>query len=250
MSEAKPQRIQSIDALRGLCVVLMCIHHLLYDLAAFLGAPWWLFTNPVFDILHYVFAGCFILLSGVSSRFSRSNIKRGIKVIAVALALTLVTWLGDRLAAAFMGGELGILIVFGVLHLLGFCMLFYGLTRKLWDRIPDWLMPALCVLLVVLTAKCTNGGYLTEKPWLFIFGFTTETFYSADYFPILPWVFVFLLGTWLGGKIRAGKLPEAFYTARFPFFPKVGRHALLIYILHQPILAGICFLIGWIFGIL
>ena len=118
MSEAKmpkasaKERIQSIDALRGLAVVLMVIHHFLYDLCAFLGAPWWLFTNPVFDILHYVFAGLFILLSGVSSRFSRSNIKRGLKVIAVALALTLVTWLGDRLSAKFMGGELGILIVF------------------------------------------------------------------------------------------------------------------------------------------
>ena len=250
MNTSRPERIQSIDALRGLCVVLMCIHHLLYDLAAFLGAPWWLFTNPVFDVLHYTFAGCFILQTAVSSRFSRSNIKRGLKVIAVALALTLVTWLGDRLSAKYMGGELGILIVFGVLHLLGICMLFYGLTRKLWDILPDWLMPAFCVLQIVLTAKCADGVCSTSVPWLFPFGFITESFYSADYFPLLPWIFVFLLGTWLGGKIRAGKLPARFYTARFPFFPKVGRHALLIYILHQPILAGLCLLIGWIFGIL
>ena len=86
MSRPAGERIQSIDALRGLCVVLMCIHHLLYDLAAFLGAPWWLFDNPVFRILHYIFAGCFIFLSGLSSRFSRSNTKRGLKVIAIALA--------------------------------------------------------------------------------------------------------------------------------------------------------------------
>ena len=249
MSESKPERIQSIDALRGLCVVLMCIHHLLYDLAAFLGAPWWLFTNPVFDVLHYLFAGCFILLSGVSSRFSRSNIKRGCKVIAIALGLTLVTWLGDMLAAKLMGEELGILIVFGVLHLLGFCMLFYGLTRKLWDRLPDWLMPPLCVILVILTARFTNGVYFASAPWLFPFGFLSEGFYSADYFPILPWVFVFQLGTWVGEKIRTGKFPKKFYTARYPFFPAVGRHALLIYILHQPILAGFCLLIGAIFGI-
>ena len=68
MSSYSGGRIQAIDALRGLCVVLMCCHHFLYDLAAFLGAPWWIFTNPVLDVLHYFFAGCFILLSGVSSR--------------------------------------------------------------------------------------------------------------------------------------------------------------------------------------
>ena len=67
MTEGKPERIQSIDALRGFCVLLMCVHHLLYDLAAFLGAPWWILTNPVFETLHYLFAGCFSLLSGVSS---------------------------------------------------------------------------------------------------------------------------------------------------------------------------------------
>lgn len=250
MTSPKRERIQSIDALRGLCVVLMCIHHLLYDLAAFLGAPWWIFTNPVLDVLHYLFAGCFVLLSGVSSRFSRSNVKRGLKVIGVALALTLATWAGDRLALRILGWEPGILIVFGVLHMLGFCMLFYGLTRLLWDRLPDWAAVSLYTVLTVLTARLADGVYVTECRWLFPVGLLREGFYSADYFPIVPWVFVFLFGTWLGGKVREHKLPEWVYTAKFHFFPKVGRHALLIYILHQPILAGLTLLVGAILGIL
>lgn len=243
-------RIQSIDALRGLCVVLMCAHHLLYDLAAFLGAPWWIFTNPVLDVLHYVFAGCFILLSGVSSRFSHSNVLRGLKVLGIALALSLVTWLGDRLGERLLGETPGIFIQFGVLHLLGFCMLFYGLTHKLWDRLPDWLAPALYLLLTVLTAFLTNGAYVTESRWLFPLGLLYEGFASADFFPILPWLFVFLLGTWAGDKVRAGKLPGWFYRFSPPFFPAVGRRALLIYVLHQPVLAGLTLLVGVIFGIL
>ena len=135
MSSYTGGRIRAIDALRGLCVVLMCGHHLLYDLAAFLGAPWWIFTNPVLDVLHYIFAGCFILLSGVSSRFSRSNLRRGGKLLAVALAFTLVTWLGDLLGERLLGQKPGILIVFGVLHMLAVCMLFYGLTRRFWDKL-------------------------------------------------------------------------------------------------------------------
>ena len=250
MSDAKPERIQSIDALRGLCVLLMCVHHLLFDLAAFLGAPWWLYENPVFSVLQYIVAGCFILLSGVSSRFSRSNIRRGLRVIAVALALTLVTWLGDRIAARLTGNSIGLTIFFGVLHMLGFSMLFYGSTRKLWDRLPDWAAPILYVLGIVLTGRCAAGIRGTAIPWLFPFGFITEKFFSGDYYPILPWLFVFLLGAWAGEKIRLRKLPERFYTARFRFFPVLGRHALLIYILHQPILGGLALLIGRVFGIL
>lgn len=81
----RPARIELMDALRGLAVCLMVLHHFLYDLCEFLGAPWWLFTNPVFDVLHYFFAGLFIFLSGISSDFSRSNLKRGAKAMALAL---------------------------------------------------------------------------------------------------------------------------------------------------------------------
>ena len=250
MSSYAGGRIRAMDALRGLCVVLMCFHHFFYDLAAFLGAPWWIFNNPVFNVLHYLFAGCFILLSGVSSRFSRSNLRRGAKLLAIALALTAVTWAGDHFGEKLLGEAPGVLIVFGVLHMLAVCMLFYGLTRRLWDRLPDWVMTVFCVLGAVLTAKLANGVTIREPGWLFPFGFVTASFYSADYFPMFPWLFVFLFGSWLGGKIREGKLPEGFYTFDAPFFPGVGRHALLIYILHQPVLLLLTLAIGAILGIL
>jgi uncharacterized membrane protein len=243
-------RIQAMDALRGLCVVLMCAHHFLYDLAAFLHAPWWIFTNPVLDVLHWFFAGCFILLSGVSSRFSRSNVRRGVKVLAIALALTAVTLLGEWGARRFLGEKVDIRILFGVLHMLGVCMVVYGLTRRLWDRLPDWVMIVFCVLGTVLTARLAPGVQIPGPEWLFPVGFFTENFFSADYFPMFPWLFVFLFGTWLGGKIREGKLPERFYTYSVPFFPGVGRHALLIYVVHQPVLLLLTLGIGAIFGIL
>ena len=143
-----------------------------------------------------------------------------------------------------------VLIVCGVLHMLAVCMLFYGFTHRFWDRLPDWVMILFCVLATVLTARLANGVLIDGPEWLFPFGFIAEGFYSADYFPLFPWLFVFLFGTWLGEKIRAGKLPEGFYTYRVPLFPAVGRHALLIYILHQPVLLLITLGIGAIFGIL
>ena len=250
MIPGKPARIQSIDALRGFCVTLMCVHHLLYDLCAFLGAPWWLFTNPVLDVAHEIVAGIFILLSGISSRFSRSNLRRGGKLFGIALVMTGVTLLIDRFALVWFGEDMGTRILFGVLHLLGFCMLFYGLTGKLWDRLPGKIAVPLYIVLTALTARAAKGHWVISAKWLFPLGFVFPGFYSGDYFPILPWLFVFLLGTWVGGKIREGKLPDRFYTAQFPFFPKVGRHALLIYLAHQPVLAGLVWLIGAVCGIL
>jgi hypothetical protein len=59
----------------------------------------------------------------VSSRFSASNIKRGLKALALSVGITVVTYF------------IGMPIWFGVLHLLGFSMVFYGLTFKFWDFI-------------------------------------------------------------------------------------------------------------------
>ena len=226
------KRIEIIDALRGIAVVLMVIHHLLYNCAAFLGAPWWLFTNPVFDVLHYIFAGLFIFLSGVSSRFSRSNIKRGLIAIAISAVISAVTYIMDMP------------IWFGVLHLLGFSMLFFGLTRKLWDLIPKKAAPVLYIVLIVAGALATaylrpTSEYVALRGSLWILGWSQPGFISYDYFPLLPWLPVFLLGTWAGIYIAENKLPVWFYEAKIPVFPKIGRKALIVYVLHQPVLYGL-----------
>jgi len=244
--ETSKKRIEIIDGLRGLAVVMMVIHHMLYNLAAFLGAPWWVFTNPVFDFLQYIFIGLFLFLSGVSSRFSRSNVKRGLIAIALAIGISVVTYI------------MGMPIWFGILHLLGICMVFFGLTRKLWDLIPRIASPIIFIPLIVASALARAQLALTSEslkvrnllailgwPQLDKFDVTllpwheAFVFVSFDYQPLLPWLFVFLLGTWAGIYIRERKLPESFYEKKVPFFPIVGRKALVIYVLHQPVMYAI-----------
>ncbi|MDR2531082.1 MAG: DUF1624 domain-containing protein [Oscillospiraceae bacterium] len=206
-------RIRLIDALRGLSILLMVVHHALYDAAAFLGAPWWLFSNVVFDYLHLVFAGTFIMLAGVSSRFSRSNVKRGLKTLVCAAVVTAVSW------------QVSLPIWFGILHLMAFCMLFYGLLRRWLDRVPHWAWVALWAtsLYVLDVAPILPGLDIA----------------SADWFPPLPWMFIFLLGTSVGAAIRDRKFPQWFYTFDVPVLPVIGRYTLWIYMLHQPVLYGI-----------
>jgi len=237
--ESSRRRIEIIDALRGLSVVLMVIHHLLYNIWQFLGGPSWLFTNPVFDILHYIFAGLFILLSGVSSRFSHDNIKRGAIVAVFAVIITYVTV-----------RVINMPIWFGILHLLGFSMLFYGLTQKLWNIIPKFIAPVLYIAGIVFSVIVLNNYALTSdivwiRDGLWILGWRQTGYSSRDYFPILPWIFVFLLGTSAGWYIRERKLPPRFYSIKPLFFPAVGRKALLIYLLHQPVLYGLTML--WLY---
>jgi uncharacterized membrane protein len=233
MSTNPKKRIDLIDGLRGLSVILMVFHHLFYDLVEFMNAPVWLFSNPVFNVLHYFFAGTFIFLSGLSSQLSRSNIKRGLKVIGIALLITAVTVLMDKFV--LLATEMQIL--FGILHLLGFCMVFYGLTRKFWDGIPHVAAPILYIALLVGSALLVKN-ISSENPYIWMFGWYTDGFYSSDYFPILPWVFVFLLGTWAGYYVKENRLPAWFYEQRVPLLPAVGRKSLLIYVLHQPALYG------------
>lgn len=228
---APRKRIDLMDAARGLAVILMVIHHFLYDLVEFLGAPGWLFSNPVFDLLHYIFAGLFICLSGVSSRFSRSNLARGIKVFAIAMVISLVTWFMDMP------------VRFGVLHLLGFCMIFYGVIRKVRGPEVYAFEPVLYILLLVGSALAVEHIAIDSRH-LWMFGWTYPGFYSSDYFPIFPWLFVFLFGTWAGKHIRDGKLPGWFYTTKVRVLPAVGKKALWIYVIHQPVLYGITMLLS------
>ena len=230
--EDKKKRIEIIDALRGFAITLMVIHHALYNLAVFLDAPWWLYRNPVFNVLQAFFIGLFIIISGISSRFSRGNVERGAIVFVIAMLITYVTV------------RMEMPIYFGILHLLSFLMIFYGLTRKLWDNIPGKIAPF--IYLVLITSAILARVYLSptsENPvisdFLSVLGWYQQGFINFDKQVILPWIFIFLFGTWIGEYIRDGKFPDWFYKIKVPFFPFVGRNALLIYVLHQPVLFGI-----------
>lgn len=229
------RRIELLDAVRGFCIIIMILHHTVFDLVTMLNAPSWLFYNPVIHYLQYFFAGVFILISGISSRFSQSNIKRGFKVMLAALVITVVTWRFDMI------------VVFGILHFLGVSMVFYGLTNKLWDKINGIAAPLIYVALIVISAVLLNLLNPVKVTWLWALGLWSSGFYSGDYFPIFPWIFVFLLGTWLGKVIKDGMLPSWFYSYKPPLLPQIGRKSLLIYMLHQPVILGVLMLLKWFF---
>ena len=219
------KRIWELDALRGICLLGMVVIHILFDLRISLPQPLRLLQD---------WGGCaFLLLSGVCVTLGHRPIRRGLVVLGCGMLCTLVTW--GMHAFGFASGKM--IIWFGVLHCLGACMLLWPLFSR--SSVP--LLGALAGTFVVLGFFLE--GLLLPFPWLIPLGIRYPGFVSADYFPLLPYLGFFLLGAVVGRTLYANKqslFPNVRPT-RFLCF--CGRHSLIIYLLHQPILFGILWLI-------
>lgn len=231
------KRIWELDALRGLCVLGMVIVHFIYDLVELYGLVKWEYP-PLFSFVQQWGGVLFLLISGISVTLGSHHIRRGLLVFACGLAVSAVTY--GMYFFGFTGK--GIVIYFGVLHCLGACMLLWAVFR----RLPHWALALTGAVLVGV------GLYLrtlpgVSFPWLLALGLPWEGFASSDYFPLLPYLGFFLMGSALGKSVYRKKeslLPRV--NAQNPvirFFLLWGKHSLLIYMLHQPVLSGIFFLI-------
>lgn len=253
-------RIWELDFIRGFCILLMIIDHTLYDLAFIFKDIWfeqkafgfwyWLcnlaktgyFTWILRNIIWGIAVFLFIFISGISCSFSHSNLKRGIRLAVVSILLTAFTWGMDW----FMGQHNQYIICFGILHMLATSILLYCLLSRL-GQIPMFLIGVFAIVI---------GIYFSYNPleasvgYLAVLVHTTGGFYSADYFPLLPWFGYFLIGATLGPLL---------YQDRCSFFPQhgkegwmrpilfTGRHSLIFYLLHQPVIYALLTLIGLIF---
>ncbi len=230
------KRIWELDALRGLFVLCVVFIHLMYDLTDLYNLidleypPIYLFIQNWGGVL-------FLLISGICVTLGSHCIRRGILVFLCGMAITAVTagmyFLG-------MAGQ-GIIIYFGVLHCLGICMLLWPLFRKL----PLWALAAVGIVLTVAGLLLQN--FPVSHNYLMPLGLASSTFVTADYFPLLPNLGFFLLGASLGKTLYRKKqslLPNV-NPEIFPlrFLRLCGKHSLWIYLLHQPILSGIFWLV-------
>ena len=224
----RTSRIWELDALRGMMILIVVFIHLCFDLDYFLGID--VVKNPVIQYCMDHFGTTFVMLSGLSATIGRRSFRRGLQVFGCGMAITVVT-LGMYLLGM---ADQAIIIRFGVLHLLGICMMVWPLFR----RLPFRVLGVLGVLIVCL------GGYLSlirvESHWLFPLGLLYAGFSSGDYFPIFPYLGWFLLGSCIGSRIYKEKrslLPK-FPADNFviKFFRFCGKHSLWIYLIHQPVL--------------
>ena len=237
-------RLWPADALRGLALLNMLAYHAMYDWVYLFGhaSAWYDIWSPGCHVWQQYICWSFLLLSGFSFSLSRRPLKNGMVVTGCSLVLTLVT-------VVAMPEES---IWFGVLHLLGCAMLLTCLLRPALEKIPPAAGLAGSTVLFLLTNQVPYGALgfetlrfaqlpasLYARNW-FALGFPDLTvFSSSDYFPLIPWLFLYWTGYFFGRRFwpalrrRVGTPPAVLRP-----LCAVGRHTLLIYMLHQPVIYG------------
>ena len=249
--EGKRPHYGLLDTVRGVCILSMVAYHGMYDLVDIFGLPSAWYTGLPGYIWQQSICWTFILLSGMCWQLSRRHVKRGLLLVGCGAAITLITWL-------VMPSQR---ILYGVLNLLGLSALLLIPLDKVFRKIPAWAGLLGALLLFALTKNVARGSLgfeglvLCRLPrWLYatdllaVVGFPSPSFWSTDYFPLLPWFFLFCAGYFLWSLLD--KSPRAKELLRPGLRPLsfLGRHSLVIYLIHQPALMAVFTVLGRIAG--
>lgn len=231
------KRIWELDVLRGVCILGMVAVHLIYDLQTFFSLPF-LADSQLFAIIKQWGGVLFLLISGICVTLGSHPVRRGLVVFACGLVCSAVT---AGMYALHMADK-SIIIYFGVLHCLGVCMLLWPLLK----RLPVWALGLVGLGLSVL-GLWISGNVLVDFPWLIPLGLVPGDFVSSDFFPLLPNLGFFLVGAFLGKTLYRKKetlLPRVNpANPVLAFFTLLGKWSLPVYLLHQPVITGLLYLI-------
>lgn len=238
-------RYRLLDAIRGFAAVNMIVYHLLYDLCWVYSLDRGFVTHPAASAWELCISFAFILISGASINLSHNGYRRGLIVLAGALLITVLTLF-------FLPEEL---IWFGVLNFLGCAILITYALRGVLAKLPATAGAGVSLLLFALLYGVPEGtiGFFTIRfaglpaalygsPYLAFLGLPSKGFHSADYFPLIPWLFLYFAGFYLW-RIAADRGWDRYLTRRVPALDFIGRHCFVIYLVHQPVIFGVCRLV-------
>lgn len=228
-------RRHGLDTIRGITLLSMMAYHGCWDMVYLFGRDWvWYRSFPAY-LWQQSICWIFILLSGYCFHLGRHRLRRGLLALAGGAVVSL--------AAQFTGAP----IWWGVLTLLGTAQLVTIPLDRLFQKLPPRLGLA-AMFSAFLLLRDVNRGYLGfeglrvaalpagwyQNTLTALLGFPGGGFRSADYFSLLPWLFLF----WTGWFLYTLRPQEGRRERRLPLAADLGRHSLLVYLLHQPVICG------------
>lgn len=246
MQKIKKPRYTVPDTLRGIAVIMMIIYHTMWDLVYLFDVSISWFRNEAGMIFQQSICWSFILISGFCLQMGRKKLRRGMVVIVCSLVLTAVTALAMPES----------IVLHGVLSLIGASMLITIPLEKGFNKIHPSAGITISFLLFILTYKVTKGvigiggfelftlpDFLYANTVTAFFGFPPEDFFSADYVPLFPWLFLFFTGYFIFSLLKKKNILGILSSFSCRPLEFVGRHSLEIYMVHQPVIFGILYIL-------
>lgn len=240
-----------LDSLRGITLISMMLYHSVWDLVYIFGVrmPW--YESEWAYVWQQSICWTFILLSGFCWSLGGKKLKRALQVIGASVLISAATVL-------FMPENR---VLFGVLSAIGTGMFVMIPLDRVFRKVNPYLGALVSFGLFIIT-KNINYGYLGIGDWMFLelpkewysnlftayLGFPAGDFWSTDYFSVIPWVFLYWTGYFL--YFIFNKLDLMKYLTAFRLKPLewIGRHSLEIYMLHQPLIYGVLFVLFEVCG--
>ena len=225
-------RLDIVDVVRGVAIAGVVLFHLVWDLA-YLGVtsagiashPWWLLFGRTLAGTFMVLVGVSLVLAAAGGFRQRAFLRRLSVLMAAALAITLVT----RIAFPQT------FVYFGILHAIAVASVIGALVLRLHTSV----IAALGIAVYILGFSWTSAAF--NPRWLAWTGFAASPPFSNDFVPVFPWLGLTLLGM-AGTRLT---LAQGWVHRARPLNGRVnrwlawlGRHTLVIYLLHQPLLLG------------
>ena len=243
----QPTRYQEIDLLRGTAILLMVVYHAAYDLSVYYH--WHIAVQAGgWKILERCTAGLFLLLVGVSAAISFARmwkqeiplstrlLRHGKRAMMIGMGAAIVS-------ATTFAIDPETYVRFGILHLIAVSALLLPLLAFL--REGNLLLGIVCFI-----AAKPLFALLPAPNVLLPLGKIPANFSSVDYFPLFPWFGVILIGYAIGYLLyvrwatwrtciaaHLSTTNSKLSTASAPL-ALAGRHSLLLYLIHQPIILG------------
>ena len=227
-------RVPAIDALRGAAICLMIVYHFSFDLrfvrvigADFEHDPFWLGFRAVIVASFMALVGISLVLADAAGTSRRKFWQRIALIAACALAATIGSYL--VFPRTF--------IYFGILH----CIAVASVLA--WPLVPRPRL-ALALGLAIVVAGLALTHPVFDQPPLSWLGFTTRKPATEDYVPLVPWAGVVLIGVAAGHALAGTHFRVLAPLAAAPRWLRwLGRHSLGVYMVHQPLLLGVLWIL-------
>jgi uncharacterized membrane protein len=233
----KGVRITAVDTARGLAILMMVAYHITFDIQYFGIAAIDLNSLPLL-LLQRVTGTLFVMIAGVSLTLNESHnkegyvhyLKRGLMLGAVALLITIATWIYPHEG----------FIQFGVIDMLALSTLIAPFFFRF-----GWVNLTLGAIIVLVGIWLGTSGIYVSTHALFWLGINDPGYYALDNYPMLPWFGVVLIGIWLGQTLFPA-FTDVVMRIRVPgedTLASLGKNSLVIYLVHQPLIVGIILLL-------